>query len=160
MASPLSRDIHDVIKNIPKEENLEDYKLKDGTVIHANRKMSLARLPPILILHMKRFLYNATTNRVEKLDKHITIKERIEIPRECLSPGLRDKVKKNPRYELNGLVLHHGIGAEGGHYTAETKRNNKWFKVDDNKVNEVKISDVINCDPKRTPYLLFYKKVQ
>ena len=120
----------------------------------ANRKMSLARLPPILILHMKRFLYNATTNRVEKLDKHITIKERIEIPRECLSPGLRDKVKKNPRYELNGLVLHHGIGAEGGHYTAETKRNNKWFKVDDNKVNEVKISDVINCDPKRTPYLL------
>jgi len=160
VASPLSRDIHDVIKNIPKEENLEDYKLKDGTVIHANRKMSLARLPPILILHMKRFLYNATTNRVEKLDKHITIKERIEIPRECLSPGLRDKVKKNPRYELNGLVLHHGIGAEGGHYTAETKRNNKWFKVDDNKVNEVKISDVINCDPKRTPYLLFYKKVQ
>lgn len=160
VASPLSRNIDDVIKNIPKEENLEDYKLKDGTVVTANRKMSLARLPPILILHMKRFLYNATTNRVEKLDKHITIKERIEIPRECLSPGLRDKIKKNPRYELNGLVLHHGIGAEGGHYTAETKRNSKWFRVDDNKVNEVKINDVINCDPKRTPYLLFYKKVQ
>ena len=33
VASPLSRDIHDVIKNIPKEENLEDYKLKDGTVV-------------------------------------------------------------------------------------------------------------------------------
>ena len=33
VASPLSRDIHDVIKNIPKEENLEDHKLKDGTVV-------------------------------------------------------------------------------------------------------------------------------
>ena len=33
IASPLSKNIDDVIKNIPKEENLEDYKLKDGTVI-------------------------------------------------------------------------------------------------------------------------------
>ena len=64
------------------------------------------------------------------------------------------KVKKNPKYELHGVVLHHGIGAEGGHYTAETKRGNKWFKVDDNKVSEVKINDVINCDSRKTPYLL------
>ena len=32
IASPFSKNIDDVIKNIPKEENLEDYKLKDGTV--------------------------------------------------------------------------------------------------------------------------------
>jgi len=53
--------------------------------------MSLAHLPPVLILHMKRFLYNGTTNRVEKLEKNISIKERIELPRESLSPGLRDQ---------------------------------------------------------------------
>jgi len=33
IASPFSKNIDDVIKNIPKEENLEDYKLKDGNVV-------------------------------------------------------------------------------------------------------------------------------
>ena len=64
------------------------------------------------------------------------------------------KVKKSPKYELTGVINHHGIGAEGGHYTAETKRGRKWFKVDDNKVSEVRLNEVLHTDNKRTPYLL------
>ena len=52
------------------------------------------------------------------------------------------------------MINHHGIGAEGGHYTAETKRGRKWFKVDDNKVSEVRLNEVLHTDNKRTPYLL------
>ena len=136
--------------------------------------MSLASLPPILILHLKLFQYNVATNRVDKLEKNMPIKEVLELPYSCLSPGLRDQVKKPPKYELTGIVNHHGIGAEGpgsnrtcsifqksasnhskgGHYTADTKRGKKWYKVDDNKVSDVRLNEVLHTDNKRTPYLL------
>jgi ubiquitin carboxyl-terminal hydrolase 10 len=62
----------------------------------------------------------------------------------------------NVDYELRGMVLHHGISADGGHYTAEVKRGNKWFRVDDNLVAEIKLTEVLNGDKNRTPYLLLY----
>ena len=46
------------------------------------------------------------------------------------------------------------FSAEGGHYTAESKRNQKWFRIDDNKVTEIKINEVLHTDNRRTPYLL------
>ena len=120
--------------------------------------MSLACLPPVLILHMKRFQYVATgpnSGKTKKLDKKVSIKERIGFGRDLLSPAFRDQVRgKEVQYELVGMVLHHGISAEGGHYTAESKRNNKWFRIDDNKVSEIKLSEVLHTDNRRTPYLL------
>ena len=103
---------------------------------------------------MKRFQYDAASGRVKKIDKKITIKERIELGLGLLSPGLKDTTKRPVQYELTGIVLHHGISAEGGHYTAESKRNDKWYRIDDNKVSEVKLSEVIHTDNRRTPYLL------
>ena len=43
---------------------------------------------------------------------------------------------------------------KGGHYTADTKRGKKWYKVDDNKVSDVRLNEVLHTDNKRTPYLL------
>ena len=42
-----------------------------------------------------------------------------------------------------------------GHYIAFTKRYNKWYLFDDEEVEIVKESDVLNQEA----YLLFYKKV-
>jgi ubiquitin carboxyl-terminal hydrolase 10 len=62
-------------------------------------------------------------------------------------------------YELRGMVLHHGISAEGGHYTAEVKRGTKWYRIDDNRVSEMKLSEVLHADSRRTPYLLLWARL-
>ena len=107
---------------------------------------------------MKRFQYVATgpsSGKTKKLDKKVSITEKIGFGRDLLSPAFRDQVRgKEVQYELVGMVLHHGISAEGGHYSAESKRNNKWFRIDDNKVSEIKLSEVLHTDNRRTPYLL------
>lgn len=151
--------IEDCLRLTPKEEILDEYKLKSGQSVPASRKVSLASLPPVLILHMKRIQFNQRTFEVKKIDRKVTVKERISIEPSLQSPALKDRMRGGIDYELRGMVLHHGISAEGGHYTAECRRGQKWYRIDDNRVSEIKLSEVLHADSRRTPYLLFYKKV-
>lgn len=58
-------------------------------LFQATRKVSLAALPPFLILHMKRFQFNPRTLEVKKIDRKVTVKERITIEPYLQSPALR-----------------------------------------------------------------------
>jgi len=151
--------IEECLRLTPKEETLDEYRLKTGQSVTATRKVSLAALPPFLILHMKRFQFNPRTLEVKKIDRKVTVKERITIEPYLQSPALREQTRGGVDYELRGMVLHHGISAEGGHYTAEVKRGTKWYRIDDNRVSEMKLSEVLHADSRRTPYLLLWARL-
>lgn len=151
--------IEECLRLTPKEETLDEYRLKTGQSVTATRKVSLAALPPFLILHMKRFQFNPRTLEVKKIDRKVTVRERITIEPYLQSPALREQTRGGVDYELRGMVLHHGISAEGGHYTAEVKRGTKWYRIDDNRVSEMKLSEVLHADSRRTPYLLLWARL-
>jgi len=143
-----------VSAGFPKQKKIDEvYCSNCKEHLPTSKKMDIWRLPPILIIHLKRFqFYN---NRWRKSMK------RVEFPLDDLKPSrwlpkkkIISEEEKNISYELFGVVNHYGQ-LEGGHYTAYSKNpgNGNWYNYDDNRVSE-DIKEII------TPaaYLLFYKR--
>jgi ubiquitin carboxyl-terminal hydrolase 10 len=57
--------------------------------IEASRSLLLEELPPVLVLHLKRFVYNETSGGCQKLLKNIDFPVDLEIARDILSPNTR-----------------------------------------------------------------------
>ena len=53
---------------------------KGGAVVDATQQVQVDSLPPILVLHMKRFLYDTKANGVVKIGKQITFGPELELP--------------------------------------------------------------------------------
>lgn len=120
--------------------------------VDATKQVFVETLPPILILHFKRFFYDSVEQRVAKNAKPIAYGQELEIPAEIISPARRQQSMR--KYKLFGgefgvlftplpehakswyhtdfppaptpflttVVYHHGNSATGGHYTACVQR--------------------------------------
>lgn len=129
-------------------------------------------LPPVLIVHLKRFLHDTATGGVVKNRKPVQFSPELEIP-----PGMflllpsprQSKLRANrgsvasdimvptagrpavpARYTLNGVLYHHGTSASGGHYTVDVLHPNAhegsgeaWLRVDDDIVSTVRHEEVL-----------------
>ncbi|KAK9462960.1 uncharacterized protein V1516DRAFT_689836 [Lipomyces oligophaga] len=166
------RTIEDALANIAQPEVISHYKSKQGDMVEANKQTLLEKLPRVLILHLKRFQFTMEEGSgyasVEKISKTIGYKRELEIPRECLSPHHGETGVK---YQLFGVVYHHGKSTEGGHYTVDARyqAGNKWINFDDVNLKTVDVEAVeteYEEEPKkqrsegeRTAYLLFYERI-
>jgi ubiquitin carboxyl-terminal hydrolase 36/42 len=65
-------------------------------------------LPPVLVLHLKRFSHGFGTG---KISKHVRFEQSIEIP------SKQGKIA----YDLNGIIVHRGGSLHSGHYVAFVK---------------------------------------
>lgn len=52
---------------------------RPGQVIEASRQELVEALPPVLVLHLKRFLYDTTVGDVVKIGKQVTFTPELEI---------------------------------------------------------------------------------
>ena len=52
---------------------------RPGAIIEASRQELIETLPPVLVLHLKRFLYDTNVGDVVKLGKHVTFGPDLEI---------------------------------------------------------------------------------
>uniref|UniRef100_A0AAF5DC27 ubiquitinyl hydrolase 1 n=2 Tax=Strongyloides stercoralis TaxID=6248 RepID=A0AAF5DC27_STRER len=105
------------------------------------KKFQIQRQPNILIVNLKRFVYIPSSGWVKS-------RKAIEVPFTNFTI-----VSNGYTYECYAIVNHYGaIG--GGHYTAYTKVNNKWYIFDDSSYTTVNIEEV---DVKNA-YMIFYKK--
>ncbi|KDQ26519.1 hypothetical protein PLEOSDRAFT_1043620, partial [Pleurotus ostreatus PC15] len=134
----------------------------------ATKQLSLARLPPILLIHLKRF---ETRGRFsDKIDTFV------EYPLKGLDltnfmppplPSGADKgqVSIDPsdprtqlppyRYDLYGVTNHYG-NLSSGHYTAYIASRGGWMSCDDSSVRPADPKQVVN----QKAYVLFYKRVK
>ncbi|KAF7313078.1 Ubiquitin carboxyl-terminal hydrolase [Mycena kentingensis (nom. inval.)] len=89
--------------------------------INANQQILIDALPPVLVLHLKRFCYDVEVGGVVKVGKQIAFGPELEISAEVMSAGLRKSVGagRKVRYRLFGVIYHHGLSASGGHYTLD-----------------------------------------
>lgn len=77
--------IKDALQHISDPHSVEiSSPTRPGVVIEASRQELIESLPPILILHLKRFLYDTSVGDVVKIGKHVTFGPELEI-----GPGAR-----------------------------------------------------------------------
>ena len=94
-----------------------------GTNIAAHKQVFIESLPPVLILHLKRFQYDGKGG-TQKIWKKIGYPLELEIPKEVFPPAKRaaQVLSGLPKYRLIAVVYHHGKNASGGHYTVDVRR--------------------------------------
>ncbi|KAF8628722.1 hypothetical protein AX17_005944 [Amanita inopinata Kibby_2008] len=138
----------------------------------ATKKLSLARLPPILLVQLKRFEANGRFS--DKIDTFV------EYPMNSLDltnymppplPPGADKTQLNGglpmspddprtqmspyRYDLYAVTNHYG-NLSSGHYTAFIASRGGWMYCDDSSVRPVDPKQVVN----QKAYVLFYKRIR
>ncbi|KAG6053594.1 hypothetical protein E4U17_004565 [Claviceps sp. LM77 group G4] len=136
------RNVMDALRGLTKPEHLHgDFNSplrKDATAI---KQVFIESLPPVLILHLKRFQFDAEGHGTVKIWKKIGYPLELDIPREVLSRQFR-KMNGNapmPRYKLISVVYHHGKNASGGHYTVDVRRQDgrEWIRMDDTVLRRI-----------------------
>ena len=116
------------------------------------KRLCIRRLPPILVIQLKRFDYDYERECAIKFNDYF------EFPRELdMAPYTVAGLAKmegeaidfdqsdldntdSTQFTLRGMVVHSGQ-ASGGHYYSYIRHGSTWYKFDDGDVNEIKIED-------------------
>lgn len=72
------RSVRDALEAISAREEVSGV-VSNGCEIEAWRQLSLEELPVVLILHLKRFVYEKNGNKIRKIDKKLDFSIDIEI---------------------------------------------------------------------------------
>jgi len=129
--------IEDALLNLTTPEMLTDLSGPRGTRVDGTKTVFVETLPPVLVVHLKRFYYDEVGG-VGKIMKKVGYGTTLEIRDEVLSPARRAatgtaSARAKRRYKLFGIVYHHGRYATGGHYTVDVLRQDgsEWIHIDD-----------------------------
>ncbi|KAI1738913.1 hypothetical protein F4680DRAFT_152582 [Xylaria scruposa] len=141
--------IVDALKHLTRSEKLTgDFGSPRLDPKPTTKQVLIESVPPVLILHLKRFSYNASENSTGKLWKNIDYPLELELPKEMISPIKRAVLQAEGagslKYRLTAAVYHHGKSASGGHYTVDLRRQDgrEWIRVDDTVIRRIRSEDV------------------
>ncbi|KAM6409858.1 ubiquitin carboxyl-terminal hydrolase 8 isoform 2-T2 [Rhynochetos jubatus] len=151
LASTSKCTLQECLRLFSKEEKLTDnnrfYCSHCKTRRDSLKKIEIWKLPPVLLVHLKRFSYDGRWK--QKLQTSVDFPlETLDLSQYVIGP--KNNVK---RYNLFSVSNHYG-GLDGGHYTAYCKNavKQRWFKFDDHEVSEISASSVKSS----AAYILFY----
>ena len=123
--------------------------------MEATKHIFIEDLPPILILHVKRFVFD-NIGGVQKLHKFVEYPLVLNLPAELFNSDQDN----GTAYQLYAVSYHHGKTATGGHYTCDVLHaTGEWLRIDDTKVTKVSPQKVVEEKADRVAYLLFYRKL-
>ena len=146
----------DCIKKYCQKEQLEESEMwycnQCKKQVRAWKQFHLYSAPPILIVHLKRFHYSATTHRRDK------ITSLIDFPLKGLDLSeivTQYSEQEKPIYDCYAVSNHYG-GLGGGHYTAYTLSDDgTWCHYDDSRVtNDIDSKEVVS----EAAYVLYYRR--
>ncbi|XP_053717769.1 ubiquitin carboxyl-terminal hydrolase 15-like isoform X2 [Synchiropus splendidus] len=115
----------------------------------ATKKLDLWSLPPVLVVHLKRFSYSRYMR--DKLDSLVDFPLRdLDMSEFLINPNAGPC-----RYDLIAVSNHYG-GMGGGHYTAyaKNKDDGKWYNFDDSNVSPANEDQIVS----KAGYVLFYQR--
>ncbi|KAG6034136.1 hypothetical protein E4U41_006674 [Claviceps citrina] len=147
IGSPDIRNVVDALRGLTRPERLQgDFNSPRGKDVSATKQVFIESLPPVLILHLKRFQFDAEGHGTVKVWKKVGYPLELDIPREALSRQRRQIIGDGPmpRYKLISVVYHHGKNASGGHYTVDVRRQDgkEWIRMDDTVLRRIHGDDV------------------
>ena len=160
IGSPDVNNIIDALKGLTKPETIHgDFNSSRGPKLTATKQIFIESLPPVLILHLKRFQYDNVTKGTQKIWKKVGYPLELEIPREVFPPHRRNALAIHgdlPKYRLIGVIYHHGKNAGGGHYTVDVRRQDgrEWVRLDDTTIRRLRSEEVAEAGGEEDPKLL------
>ncbi|XP_054858387.1 ubiquitin carboxyl-terminal hydrolase 8 isoform X2 [Eublepharis macularius] len=155
LASTSKCTLQECLRLFSKEEKLTDnnrfYCSHCKTRRDSLKKIEIWKLPPVLLVHLKRFSYDGRWK--QKLQTSVDFPlESLDLSQYIIGP------KSNlRRYNLFAVSNHYG-GLDGGHYTAYCKNaaKQRWYKFDDHEVSDISSSSVKSS----AAYILFYTSLE
>ncbi|KAJ5693249.1 hypothetical protein N7462_002672 [Penicillium macrosclerotiorum] len=160
IGAPEVHNIVDALKGLTKPESIQgDFNSSRGPNVTATKQIFIETLPPVLILHLKRFQYDNLTGATQKIWKKVGYPLDLEIPREVFPAHQRNTLTAQgglPKYRLMGVIYHHGKNASGGHYTVDVRRQDgrEWIRMDDTVIRRVRSEDVAEAGGEEDPKVL------
>ncbi|KAJ5584161.1 uncharacterized protein N7459_003961 [Penicillium hispanicum] len=160
IGSPDVQNIIDALKGLTKPESIQgDFNSSRGPNVTATKQIFIETLPPVLILHLKRFQFDNVTGATQKIWKKVGYPLDLEIPREVFPAHRRNTLAAQgglPKYRLTGVIYHHGKNASGGHYTVDVRRQDgrEWIRMDDTVIRRVRSEDVAEAGGEEDPNVL------
>jgi ubiquitin carboxyl-terminal hydrolase 10 len=160
IGSPQVNNIIDALKGITAPESMQgDFRSVRGKVDRASKQVFIETLPPVLILHLKRFHYDSSTKSTEKIWKKVGYPLELEMPKEVFTQQVRTRMAAHggfPKYRLTGVIYHHGKNANGGHYTVDIRRQDgkEWIRLDDTLIRRIRSEDVAEGGSEENPKVL------
>ncbi|XP_061770483.1 ubiquitin carboxyl-terminal hydrolase 15-like isoform X3 [Nerophis ophidion] len=115
----------------------------------ATKKLDLWCLPPVLVVHLKRFSYSRYMR--DKLDSLVDFPlSNLDMSEFLINPNSGPCI-----YDLIAVSNHYG-GMGGGHYTAYAKNTDdgKWYNFDDSSVSPASEDQIVS----KAGYVLFYQR--
>ena len=159
IGAPQVNNIIDALKGLTRPETLHgEFNSPRGPGALATKQVTIETLPPVLILHLKRFQYD-NTGGTQKIWKKVGYPLELEIPKEVFPQHKRGGLLAHgglPKYRLIGVVYHHGKNASGGHYTVDVRRQEgrEWIRLDDTVIHRVRSDDVAEGGSEEDPKVL------
>lgn len=159
IGAPNVSNIVDALKGLTQSETIQgEFSSARGPGKSATKQVFIETLPPVLILHLKRFQYD-NAGGTQKIWKKIGYPLELEIPKEVFPPTKRGGLAAFgglPKYRLIGVVYHHGKNASGGHYTVDVRRQEgrEWVRIDDTIIRRIRSEDVAEGGSEEDPKVL------
>lgn len=133
------RNIFDSFNIYTKDEALigeNQYQTESNGKQDAIKGSIFKKLPPVLLLHLKRFNFNMETLQNEK------ILSRYEFP-EDLDLSNYKETKESSEYRLYSILVHEGTRSKTGHYFCFCRPDfKKWYRFDDEKITRATDKEV------------------
>lgn len=147
---PEATTLHECLTSFSKWEEIEGYTCDNcHKSCTALKRMSIQRLPKILCIVLKRFCYTPD-GRLAKNDALVSYPlHELNLNAICDEGVVKDTV-----YDLNAIIVHHGLSLRKGHYTSVcyNQELDAWFHFNDSKVTRVEEDEV----GANEAYMLFY----
>ncbi|XP_067951841.1 ubiquitin carboxyl-terminal hydrolase 10-like, partial [Watersipora subatra] len=135
-----NKTVEEALHAFVSKESIDDYTCPETKQeLNAHRKLTFELLPPILILHLKCFVYDKYGGP-QKILRKLNFKETLEFDKEllanCGSKGQRS-------YKLFAIVYHSGAKTTGGHYHTDVYHTGvqSWVRFDDNSTSLIEKSE-------------------
>jgi ubiquitin carboxyl-terminal hydrolase 8 len=157
--SPSCKSITDCLELYLAKENMigpnQWYCSKCKEHVDATKKTDLWILPPILIIHLKRFNFNEYGQLGSKNNAALSY----SLQDWDLSKYVHSKGSEHPLYDCYAVSNHVG-GLGGGHYTAyaQNRFNDQWFEFNDSSFRPMEAGEIQRNTS--SAYVLFYNRVQ
>ncbi|KAI1889693.1 hypothetical protein AGOR_G00165580 [Albula goreensis] len=154
LASPNRCTLQDCLKMFSKEERLTDsdkvYCRHCKTNRDSTKKLEIWKVPPILLVHLKRFYQVGRWNQKMQTNVDFPL-ENLDLSQHVIGPKHNLK-----RYNLYAVSNHYG-SLDRGHYTAYCKHaiKQRWYKFDDHEVTDISTSSVKSA----AAYIFFYSSL-
>ncbi|QLL32644.1 hypothetical protein HG536_0D01660 [Torulaspora globosa] len=149
--------LYSCLDSFHRKEQLHDFNYhcpRCNTSQDAIKRLSIHKLPTVLVLQLKRFEHLLNGNSL-KLNDFIEYPPYLNMRDYCDSGNPEVKVP-DIIYELIGVISHKGTVNEG-HYVATVKiAGRRWFKFSDSMVSSATQEESLN----EQAYLLFYSVLQ